>query len=329
MKNKSLKARPYQLMCIFCRSSEGFAKGPAGKKLKRLADEIARDPDVPLTLVCNVSGNYSYQNPGRKEDTPEGSLFNVKRDIDILHKMGLVPGTTMPARFLVAKLLETVESSVGICGYGQKDSMAWKGCRKAGSGDYESARKKGAAFLVPARPLAECKETKKTSAVKMYKAKCLMLRPHHFMCMACFSAGPRGNGPIEADNLYEAIDMIRMNPRIPVKLHQGPCMVCPPCASYLPCKKICIGGRSMALRDEKKDLDVLQKLDMKYGDVMAAIDLYRKLFKAVYSTRQICGFGDGIPRSYEWNGCGMDGLPAYDKARKEGMKIPGLKVKSK
>jgi len=324
---KYMKIRPYQLMCIFCKSEGGFGKTAGDRKLKKIMGEIARNPDMPVTLVCNVSSSYSYQNPGKNDDTPEGELYNVKRDIDILQRMGLVPGTTMPVRFLMAKLLETVESSMGICGYGNKVSKVWKGCKDAESGNYESARKKGLSSIIPERTDDDCARAKKTSAAKMYSAKILSIRPHHLMCMACFSEGPKGNGPIAADNLYEAIDAIRRNPKIPVKFYKGPCMVCPPCKSYLPGKKICIGGRSMALRDEKKDIDVLQKLDMKYGDVMPAIEIYRRLFTEIKSTKQICGFGDGVGRSYEWTGCGMDGLPAYEKARKAGMKIPGLKIK--
>jgi len=322
-----LQVRPYQLMCIFCKSAGGFGKTLQDRKLKKILEKVRKNPDMPVTLVCNVSSNYAYQNPGKEDDTSEGELYNKKRDIDILQRMGLVPGTTMPARALLAKLLEAVESSREICGYGDNGSKIWKGCKKAESGNYEAARKKGLSSIVLERTDEDCARAKKISAAKMYNSKILSIRPHHLMCMACFSAGPKGNGPIAADNLYEAIDVIRKNPDISVRFVEGPCMVCPPCKVYLPGKKICIGGRSMALRDEKKDLGVLQKLDMKYGDVMKAKELYHKLFTTIKSTKEICGFGDGIARSYEWTGCGMDGLPAYEKARKEGMKIPGVKIK--
>jgi hypothetical protein len=320
------KVRPYQLMCVFCKTEGGFTDTAEDKKLKKIKDAISANPDMPITLVCNVASNFSYQNPGIEDDTPEGELYNKKRDIDILQRMGLVPGTTMPARSLLQKLLKSIESSLGICGYGNMDSKIWEGCKLANTGNYEKAHKKGISLIVSERSEKECLDAKEPSVREMYSAKILLIRPHHLMCMACFSGGPRGGAPIQEDNLFEAIDIIRKNPEIPVKLIEGPCMVCSPCKVYLPEKNICVGGSSMALRDEKKDLDVLQKLGLKYGDVLSGKELYQKLFTKIKSTKEICGFGDGIARSYEWTGCGMDGYPVYEKVRKEGMKIPGLKI---
>ncbi len=323
--NEYLKIRPYQLMCIFCKSAGGFENTKSDRKLKRIFDKIRRDPDIPLTLVCNVSCNYSYQNPGAEDDTPEGNLYNIKRDLDILQKTGLVPGTTMPARFLMEKLLESVESEEKIC-VGNRSGI-WRGCKRSKKGAYKKARTRGLAAIIPERRSSECAKEKKISVKKMYNAEMLLIRPHHLMCMVCFSAGPSAGEPIEADNLYEAVEIIRKKPDIPVKLVEGPCMICPPCKVFLPDRKICIGNHSMGLRDEKKDLDVLQKIDMKYGDIMGARELYSKLFAAVKSTKEICGFGDGVVRSPEWKGCGMKGRREYVKARKKGMKIPGLKVR--
>ena len=72
----------------------------------------------------------------------------------------------------------------------------------------------------------------------------------------------------------------------------------------------------MALRDQKKDLDVLQKLGLKYGDTLPARKLYELLFKRIPSTRDICGYGDGKKRATEWSICGdPKGKEAYRKAR--------------
>ncbi|MBN1444793.1 MAG: hypothetical protein JW957_01635 [Candidatus Omnitrophica bacterium] len=323
---ENLKVRPYQLMCIICKSAGGFDKTAGDRKLKKILNKIKKNPDCPVTIVCNVSGNYSYQNPGRENDTSAGRLSNVKRDLDILRLMGLVPGTTMPARALTEKLLNSVMTSSSIC-TGKKDSKIWKGCGKAESGNYEKARKKGLDAIIPARPVTERKKAKKISVKKMYDSKILSIRPHHLMCMACFSAGEKADAPIPEDNLYEAIDIVRKNPGIPVRLVEGPCMICSPCKAFLPEKNICTAGYSMSLRDEKKDLDVLYKLDMEYGMILPANELFNKLFSVIKSTKEICGFGDGVNRSEEWTSyCHLltkEGLPAYDKARKEGMKIPG------
>jgi hypothetical protein len=93
-------------------------------------------------------------------------------------------------------------------------------------------------------------------------------------------------------------------------------MICPPCASYDPASKLCLGGLSMALRDQKKDLDVLQKLGLKYGDTLPARKLYRLVFERIPSIRDICAYGDGEVRAPEWSICGSSqGNPPYQKAR--------------
>ena len=93
-------------------------------------------------------------------------------------------------------------------------------------------------------------------------------------------------------------------------------MICPPCGKYDPVNKLCVGGHSMALRDQKKDLDVLQKLGLKYGDTLPARKLFQVLYERIPSTRDICGYGDGEIRAYEWSICGSAVKDdAYQQAR--------------
>ena len=128
--------------------------------------------------------------------------------------------------------------------------------------------------------------------------------------------------PIEEDNLFEAIDSIQKNPDVPVKLVPGPCMICPPCSKYDPASDLCVGGNAGGIRDQKKDLDVLQRLGLSYGDTFPARELYTRIFAAIPSTRDICGYGDGIHRAREWHVCGgPEGAEAYRKARASGMGI--------
>ncbi len=80
----------------------------------------------------------------------------------------------------------------------------------------------------------------------------------------------------------------------------------------------------MALRDQKKDLDVLQKLGLKYGDTLPARQLYRLVFERIPSTRDICGYGDGEERAPEWSICdGAKKDEPYQKARAGRLGIPG------
>jgi hypothetical protein len=59
---------------------------------------------------------------------------------------------------------------------------------------------------------------------------------------------------------------------------------------------------------------------LKYGDILPARELYTLLYSRIFSTTQVCGYGDGEARGPEWSVCsGKDGNPAYVKARAIGL----------
>jgi hypothetical protein len=227
-----------------------------------------------------------------------------------------VPGDTRPAIDMFRRLLDKISHARGICAYETTTASTWQGCAQAGSGHYEKGHGLGINALFPPRDPAEMAKTKKESTAAIYCAKMLRIRPHHLLCMSCFHGGKEKLAPVAADNLFEALDAIHRNPDIPVTLIAGTCMICPPCASYDPASKLCLGGRSMALRDQKKDLDVLQRLGLKYGDTLPAGKLYQLVFQRIPAVRDICAFGDGEVRAPEWSICdSAQGNPAYQKAR--------------
>ena len=312
-----LEVRPYQLMCIVCRIGAGRTEDLGNARLTEILAAVRKDPKIPIRLRLNTESVYGYQNPGPAEDTSEGGLFNAKRDLDIIQKVGLVPGDTRPAVDMFERLLDKIPTAKGVCGYETVTADTWRGCPKAASGDYEKGHAMGIKAIVPPRNEQEKAEFKKTSVAKIYQAETLRIRPHHLMCMSCFyGARMEKLAPIKEDNLFEAIDAIHKNPDIPVTLVPGCCMICPPCSHYDPKTNFCVGGKSMALRDQKKDLDVLQKLGLKYGDTLPARKLYKLLFDRIPSTRDICGYGDGEERAYEWRICGdPEGKETYHKAR--------------
>lgn len=312
-----IEVRPYQLMCVVCRIGEGRTENIGDGRLAEILAAVRNDRKTPIRLCCNVDTVYRYQNPGDTANTPEGELFNTKRDLDILQKLGLVPGDARPAVDMFERLLARIPSVKGICGYATVTGEAWRGCAQAGSGYYEIGRTLGINAVLPPRDAKEEAAFKKTSAAAIYQAPVLRIRPHHLMCMSCFFGGRIDElAPIEADNLFEAIDVIQKNPDIPVTLVAGCCMICPPCAHYEPETNLCLGGRSMALRDQKKDLDVLQKLGLKFGDTLPARKLYDLLYERISSTREICGYGDGEERAPEWSICGEpEGRESYRNAR--------------
>ena len=320
-----IEIRPYQLMCIICHLGEGVGDDFGDDRLTEILKALRANPSVPVTLRANVDTLYRYQNPGRSADTPEGELFNDKRDLDILQRMGLVPGDTRPARELLDRLVKTVPSAEGVCGYAEVTSEIWRGCERARSGFYEKGHANGVKAVIPSRLEDDKARTKGSSAEGFYEASELEIRPHHLMCMACFHGGDDVMAPIQEDNLFEAIDVMSQKPDIPVTLVSGCCMICPPCSQYDPAHSECVSGSGMALRDQKKDLDVLQRMGLSYGVTLPAKELYQRLFDAVSDSTDICGYGDGVERSREWRVChGSEGSERYRQARASGMGIvPG------
>jgi hypothetical protein len=312
----TLSVRPYQLMCIICHLGAGCTDDLGNARLTAILKAVREDPKLPLTLRCNVDTVYRYQNPGHAEDTPEGELFNAKRDLDILHMLGLVPGDTRPAIDMFERVFAKIPGTRAICGYETATSDTWQGCAQACSGNYEKGHALGVKAVILPRDPEEKAAAKQSSAALFYEVKPLRIRPHHLLCMSCFHKGKEKLAPIPADNLFEAIDAIQKNPDIPVTLIAGVCMICTPCNRYDPSSKLCLGGRSMALRDQKKDLDVLQKLGLKYGDTLPARKLYQLVFERIASIRDICAYGDGEVRAPEWSICnGAQTGDSYNKAR--------------
>ena len=314
-----LDVRPYQLMHLVSKLGAGLSDDLGDPRLNEILAAVRRDPAIPLRLVCNVTSTYSCHNPGTAEDTPEGDLFNVRRDLKILQRMGMTPGATHPANQVFKRLLETVETARDILWVEQVTGAAWRGEPKDAS-HYEEGRALGMDAILPPRAKQEMARVKTESVRAMYASDHLEIRPHHLMCMACFYGDREDLAPIEPDNLFEAIDIIYRNPEAPITLICGPCTICPPCPGYLPETRECVAGVAMCLRDELKDLDVLQRLGLTYADTLPARELYTRLFDAIASTTEICGYGDGVARSPEWHVCrGPEGSPGYLRARAEGL----------
>ena len=92
--------RPYQLLCIVCSVGENDSIS-RNARLRELRESVRNNPDMPVSLHCNEGGVFSYQDPGTEDDTPEGSEFNRKRDMDILQRLDLAPGSILPIRVLL------------------------------------------------------------------------------------------------------------------------------------------------------------------------------------------------------------------------------------
>jgi hypothetical protein len=318
---KVRSVRPYQLACLFCRA--GAAAGtlhPTQERVADLADTIRRNPDVPLMLRCNVGDLYAFQNCGTAEDTPEGPDFNRKRDVDLLQWLDLVPGTTMPARQVLKRLLLRVPTVGGICGYAKPTSPCWQGCAKAFSGDYERGHARGIEAVIPPRPAAQMAADKQRSMQTLVAGAPIPLRPHLLVCGIC----QYGNGvrpPYPEDNLPELLQAAQdPDCRLEVELVTGAtAVICAPCPNYSP-GGFCVTGRLSGggLYNEVKDLNVLHALGLTYGTVMNVRKMFRLILERIPTTSRVCALNMiPLPEHSAWlDACHSMTFPGpYEKGR--------------
>jgi hypothetical protein len=294
-------------MCYVCTLGE-TGSAPDEGRLGMLRDVIDADPDTPITLAANVGSIFAFQDPGTQEDTPEGTDFNLKRDMDILWKMDLVPGSTLPARMMFLRLLDRIPTTAGICGYDTVTSPAWQGCVRARTGYYEQGHARGIGAIIPARDEAEMAEQKRVSIAALRSATNVKVRPHLLLCAVCqYGRGIRP--PFAEDNLPEFLQVLMHdNPDLTVTLVQGADWdMCAPCPYRNVAREACITGRngSGGLYCQNKDLNVMQALGLKYGDTLTAREFYRLAFEEIHTTAGICAMdNEGLsPHSPWFNAC--------------------------
>jgi hypothetical protein len=318
-----LTVRPYQLLCAVCRIGEG--------KGGELLEAVREAPDRPLRIVCNAGDVYAYQDPGTGEDTPEGADYNRKRDLDILQRMSWPPGIVLPARTAFMMLLERIGTVEGTCGYETVTGEGWKGCAKAGSGYYEQGRAKGIGGIIAPRSEEELQKEKERSIRALEEAEEVSIRPHILMCAVCqYGGGVRP--PYPPDNLPELLQIIlHEKPDLRIRMARGAdWMMCAPCPARVPKLNACVNVLgSGGLSNEKRDLDMLQKLGLHFGSVMGARDLFRLIFEKMPTTADICKREGSVSPSCWWDACGESNVTAgnanYEKGRRELMEAMSAK----
>ena len=290
---------------------------------------------MPITLACHAGPLYAYQDSGTKEDTPESDEFNRKRDLDVLQILDLAPGCTLPARAIFSTLLKGVSTVSGICGYQTVTGEAWKGCPMAASGNYERGYEKAlketwyshlSDALVTPRTEEEMAQEKKKSLEVLYSASVVTIRPHILVCAVC-QYGDGLRPPYKEDNLPELLDLIiNRNPDVLIKMAPGAdWMMCAPCPGRNTKLNCCMHvWGSGELDSQQRDLNLLQKLGLKFGSTMKARELYRLIFERVTTTHgmpDFCLKYNTMP-SVWWDECGGHLYGAnphvkYEKGKRE------------
>jgi hypothetical protein len=326
-----LTLRPYQLLCAVCSlGDEGKAPAEQYKKGRQIREAVRKNPDMPITLACRAGALYAYQDSGTKEDTPESDEFNRKRDLDVLQILGLSPGCTLTARALFSTLLKGVSTVSGICGYSTVTGEGWKGCPWAASGNYERGYEKAvketpysplSEALVTPRTEQEMAQEKKKSLQALRSASVVTVRPHILVCAVC-QYGDGVRPPYKDDNLPELLDLIlTRKPDTPIRMARGAdWMICAPCPGRIPelnaCSHVLGSGE---LDSQKRDLDLLQKLGLKFGSTMKARELYRLIFERITTTHgipDICLKYNTMP-SVWWDECAGHLYQANPRAKYE------------
>lgn len=313
-----IELRACKLLGTVCRLGGVACPLITAEEARAVLDVVGRDPTVTIRLTSPVDElpHYTVQTP-EDEAALRADALDRKRDLDVLQKLGLLPGDTRRARWLYELLFQRIATPDGICAY---DTPGWEGCRHARSGAYESVRARGPHSVVYRRPQTQKDEARRQSAARIATDPILAIRAHHLMCMACWYNG--GDGPLRQrpeDTIWELWKRIQAEPDVPLRLVEGCCEVCFCCDGYHPETMRCVHGGGL-IRDYKKDLDVLQKLGLKPGAIMPARNLLQLLFSRIKTTTEVCGYGDGVARSDEWAVCGgPDGNPGYEKTAQTGM----------
>lgn len=346
-----LKVRPYRLLCMICSFGESDFVG-ADEKLKELLGKIREFPSRPIMLNCNAGDVFAYQDPGIEDDTIEGSEFNRRRDLEILHKLDLMPGAILPARIILFRIFDEIKTVSNICGYEETNSNEWRGCEKAKKGYYEKAiqnvlagnpscgrdfyklLKEGKCSIIIERKEEELDKEKKKSLEEMFKAEEISVRPHILLCaVEQYAEGLRP--PYGNDNLPEMLQYVIKNPNLKIKLAQAAdWMMCAPCPGRDPGLNACVHTKGHGgLANQLRDLRVLQKLGLKYGASMKAKDLYKLIFEKIKTTNEICALEGIFPSVWE-SGCGVNNLnwtkegkenEEYKKGREMLMDALGIK----
>ena len=298
----AMTLRPGQLMCAVCSLDEDDC-GAIDPESRGILEAVQKTPDMPITLKCHVGEVFAYGDFGTPEDAPEGEEFSDSRDLDILCKLNLFPGATLPARLLFHRLLDTIEQTTGVCGYSSVTSDAWKGCPRAGSGCYERGRSKGIDAIIPPRPEQEMEEEKQVSLAAMHEAEAIGVRPHILLCAVCqYGQGIRP--PYREDNLPELLELMLKKPDTRIRLvPRADWAMCAPCPWRVSEHNACIIHKgSGGLPNQMKDLRVLQKLGLTFGSTMNARDLYKLIFERISGTPEVCRIECPKP-SVWWDPC--------------------------
>jgi len=140
----------------------------------------------------------------------------------------------------------------------------------------------------------------------------IRVRPHHLLCLLC-TYGEEGGRPSPNNNCWEIIQKIRDDPEVLLEIVAGTDDNCIPCPSRV--GSLCVA--ESAIRDLKKDQDVLERTGLRIGDVRPARAAYALVMKNIPTVQGICTFEEQDPPV--WRDCSTASRGFYESALSKGL----------
>ena len=337
-----IPVRGHHLLCAVC-AAGGCEAPPCGiEAVQGLLDALWEYPYVPIRVLADIEVNRAhyrdvYEDRGEQE-LPEGyedraaDYAGRRKDLEVCRLLGIAPGSVLPAWALYMTLFDRLASIRSVCATGDAQSDVWPRCPHAEAGYYERIRDAAPTSLEDQTEQGEALDghgrwamfrmrtredmlTAKDQSAGFIdeEADHLYIRPQHLLCILCTM---EAQDPLIQDNLVELRKRMEEDPDIPVTVVEGCCMVCDPCNVYHPGEHVCY---TTHIKNQLRDLNILQKLDIEPGATLPAGELYARIYERIGSLMEVCGWGDGLKTVHFWAPCGGAEGDALERARVRGL----------
>ncbi|MFO7947333.1 MAG: hypothetical protein R6V19_11015 [Armatimonadota bacterium] len=335
-----VEVRAHHLLCAMCVRG-GCDDPPDGlDAIQPLLDAMWEYPYVSLKITADLDCNRAHYfdvYEDRDGELPadfeqrQADYQGRRRDLEVCRLMGIAPGTILPAMQAYQTIFEAIDSVEGICTSSNPDSDVWPECPHAHDGCFDRIRhhekysaaeqaKRGEEMdgvgiwaMLRHRTREDMQEAKEETVRMIEEADRLYIRPQHVLCILCTA---HRDEPLVQDNLIELRWKMEEDPTIPVTLTEGCCMVCDPCNVYHPGEHLCLYHH---IKDQLRDLDILEALDLPPGATVPAGELYQRVYDRIESLTQICGWGDEKKTAQFWAPCSGYAKDLLERCRENGV----------
>ena len=119
----AIRLRPHLLLCAVGQYGDGIRPPFKEDNLPDMIQHVLKHPDTPITLVCGADRMMCGPCPWRAVNVSacvtgtyaSAGLYNVLKDLNTLHALGLTFGTTMKAKALFELVFERIPTVWDAC----------------------------------------------------------------------------------------------------------------------------------------------------------------------------------------------------------------------